>query len=59
MQVIDKLKKMNSKELAIWMCNYIMEDDCDNCPHRKACFRGTNAIQRILEEQVRGRAWEQ
>lgn len=52
MQEIDKLKEMNVKQLARWICSEIMNDECDRCPLSDQCGHHDNPIEKILSKEV-------
>lgn len=49
MKEIERLRKMDAKELAHWICNNILNDDCNSCPFTNKCFMHHNPIEEILE----------
>lgn len=51
-KVIDKVKQMDSKELAKWICNEVMNDDCDNCPLTRRCDWHQDVIAKMLEKEI-------
>lgn len=58
----EKLAQMDTKELADWLCDTVMEmigykvdvTCCEACPVRVLCKKGSNGFRTWLEKEAKG-----